>query len=206
MKYLNKKTNKRTDERSFGNNEQSSILIQKVKENNNLLKNKTDMNSSHNHSCLNISEAADNNVIKLTDSNGSKAIKRVVSSNDIQKRRARKNRHIYNVLLCLNLVFFLLVTPVVIFNSFDLLEFNNNNGILVSICYFLAYSNHTFNFIFYLLSSKPYRDIFNNLLTKYKTHFKNVFNLHGKNHLNASIELNVISANNNYFNNDYERD
>jgi hypothetical protein len=112
MKYLNKKTNRRTDERSFGNNEQSSIVIQKVKENNNLLKNKTDRNSSHNHSCLNISEAADNNVIKLTDSNDCKAIKRVISSNDIQKRRARKNRHIYNVLLCLNLVFFLLVTPV----------------------------------------------------------------------------------------------
>ena len=196
LKYWNKKINKIIDADSVaGNNRRNSIQIEK-KVNQNLLKKTTDFSSNNNLSNLNMSETNDNN----------KAMKRVVSSNDIQKRRARKNRHIYNVLLCLNLVFFLLVTPVVIFNSFDLLEFNNNNGILVSVCYFLAYSNHTFNFIFYLLSSKPYRDIFNNLFTKYKTYFKNVFNLQAKNELSASIELNVMSNNKNYFTNEYEKD
>jgi hypothetical protein len=107
MKYLNKKTNKRrkSDEKSVGKNEQSSIAIQKEKKN--LLKQTADLSFSNNPSCLNVSEGADNNLMKMLDNNDSKVMKRVVSSNDIQKRRARKSRHIFNVLLCLNLVFFL---------------------------------------------------------------------------------------------------
>ena len=140
-------------------------------------KNEPSSNTNTNASGTNLSESNNNNNDNNTK-NENTTPRRVCSSDDMYKRRARKNRQIYHVLLCLNFVFFLLVTPVVIFNSIGIMQFNNNNELLTVLGYFLAYSNHTFNFIFYFLSSKPYRDIFKNLFRSYKeTFFKAFFNI-----------------------------
>jgi hypothetical protein len=87
---------------------------------------------------------------------------------EIAKRRARKNKQIYNLLLCLNLLFFIMVTPVVTLNSFGILTDGPNSQVITIVVYLLAYANHTFNFIFYGFSCKRYREIFIDLYLKYK--------------------------------------
>ena len=190
VKYLNEKAKSKIDERKQ-NDDSNRVLTQTVKLGSNLEEDKNDF--ALNYTLRNDVEERKINLAKRAD-----------SSNNIQKRRARKNRQIYHVLLCLNFVFFLLVTPVVIFNSFHLLEFNNNSGILVSMCYFLAYSNHTFNFIFYLISSQPYRDILNDLIIKYKKMITNMFSSRLSSSDSNSIK--VVSDVNNVYTNGYEKE
>jgi hypothetical protein len=78
-------------------------------------------------------------------------------SNQLTRERGRKNKQVYNLLLLLNTSFLVLVTPVVMLNLFGLLT---KYSYLQSIAYFMSYSNHSFNFLFYGFSCKSYRDIF----------------------------------------------
>jgi hypothetical protein len=106
---------------------------------------------------------------------------------EIAKRRARKNKQIYNLLLCLNLLFFVMVTPVVTLNSFGLLNDDSRNEVVVIIVYLLAYANHTFNFVFYGFSCKRYREIFIDLCLKYKYKCGCVNNAPSKQHRIVSL-------------------
>jgi hypothetical protein len=74
---------------------------------------------------------------------------------DIAKRRAKKNSQIYKLLLTLNAFFFVLVTPLVLCNSFGLLSDQVSIG--QEFLYILAYLNHSLNFLFYGLSCEMYR-------------------------------------------------
>lgn len=73
------------------------------------------------------------------------------------RKSSRKNSQIYKTLLTLNIFFFVLVTPLVLANSLDLL--NESNQIFRDFVYILAYLNHTLNFVFYGFSCKIYRTI-----------------------------------------------
>ena len=102
--------------------------------------------------------------------------KRTKLNNEIAKRRARKSQQVYKLLLSLNLLFFVMVTPVVTLNSFGLLS--NSTGPLTAIVYLMAYSNHAFTFIFYGLTCKQYRDIFLKFFTKHQLKFSAYKNQH----------------------------
>jgi hypothetical protein len=73
------------------------------------------------------------------------------------KKTARKNSQIYKLLLTVNLFFFVLVTPLVLSNSLDIL--GESDHIFRDLVYTLAYLNHALNFIFYGFSCKIYRMI-----------------------------------------------
>jgi hypothetical protein len=80
--------------------------------------------------------------------------------NDKQaKNRFNKTLHLTYTLISINTLFFLLVSPLTIVVMFVKgKEKIENFKILINIVYLLAYSNHSFNFIFYGLSSPPYRE------------------------------------------------
>jgi hypothetical protein len=72
-------------------------------------------------------------------------------------QRANKAKHLTYTLVALNCIFFCLVSPLVItLIALDGSEVENK--ILINFVYLLAYSNHSFNFILYGLSSPPYRE------------------------------------------------
>jgi hypothetical protein len=106
------------------------------------------------------------------------------SHRNLDKRtnnRVNKTIHLTYTLVSINALFFCLVSPLVIVNIMmkgkqSVLQ----NKILINIVYLLAYSNHSFNFIFYGLSSPPYRNAVKKLFgchkdvrnsTKNKTNF-----------------------------------
>ena len=66
-----------------------------------------------------------------------------------------KRNQTYKLLLILNILFFMLVTPLVVANAMGLLE----NELCREVVYFLAYLNNCHNILFYFLSSHVYRDI-----------------------------------------------
>jgi hypothetical protein len=71
--------------------------------------------------------------------------------------RANKAKHLTYTLIVLNCLFFCLVSPLVI----TLIATDPNNGdyrMLTNIVYSVAYSNHSFNFLLYWLSSPPFRE------------------------------------------------
>jgi hypothetical protein len=72
------------------------------------------------------------------------------------KKRSRKTNQIYQLLIIINVCFFVMVTPLVLSNSLGILM---ENKILMELVYIMAYSNHSFNFIFYGFSCKMYRVI-----------------------------------------------
>lgn len=143
----------------------SSTISQRLSQIKNIILPKREENQSSLITTEVVLPATNGSTLQVIDSNMT-ILKDKVSikqPNDLAKRRARKNRQIYNTLLCLNFVFFILVTPVVTCNSFELLDNGRDfwfHKYLVALVYILAYSNHAFNFLFYLFSCKPYRDIY----------------------------------------------
>lgn len=63
-------------------------------------------------------------------------------------------------LILINIVFFLLLSPLTILRIIDSTfpELNPSKSIVMAF-YLLAYANHCFNFIFYGLSSEAYREM-----------------------------------------------
>ena len=83
-----------------------------------------------------------------------------ISSNS----RYNKTLHLTYMLISINALFFFLVSPLAI--SYILIKGNEvqYHKILFNIVYLLAYSSHSFNFIFYGLSSPPYRHALKKLI------------------------------------------
>ena len=73
------------------------------------------------------------------------------------KKRSKRNNQVYRLLLSLNILFFIFVTPIVLCNHLKLLDLNHRN-ILESV-YVLAYLNHCINFILYGLTCKLFRSV-----------------------------------------------
>lgn len=73
--------------------------------------------------------------------------------------RLNKTLHLTYTLISINALFFCLVSPLVILSIIvkgkeDIREYK----FIFNIVYLLAYANHSFNFVFYGLSSPPYRE------------------------------------------------
>lgn len=74
------------------------------------------------------------------------------------KKRANRKKNVTYTLILLNMLFICLVAPLVISLAFlSGVENIKQNKILLNTVYLLAYSNHCFNFVFYGISSPPYR-------------------------------------------------
>jgi hypothetical protein len=72
-------------------------------------------------------------------------------------QRANKAKHLTYTLITLNCLFFCLVSPLVIC-LIVLTGQEQYFKILLNIVYLLAYSNHSFNFVLYGVSSPPFRE------------------------------------------------
>ena len=80
----------------------------------------------------------------------------------LQTHRLRNYNQIYRLLLCLNLVFLILVTPLVLCNSLQILEYY----MVRDVCYVLAYLNHSLNSFIYGMSCEAYRNILFGIVRK----------------------------------------
>ena len=74
------------------------------------------------------------------------------------KRRTKRNNQVFKLLIALNVTFFILVTPLVFCNSLRILDTLDEN--IFQLVYLLAYSNHSFNFVFYGFTCEQFRKIF----------------------------------------------
>ena len=83
-----------------------------------------------------------------------KSIKQKKNTN----KKTNKARHLTYTLITLNALFFFMVSPLVIFNIIMRGKQTETSKIFVNIIYLLAYSNHSFNFLLYTISSPPYRE------------------------------------------------
>jgi len=81
----------------------------------------------------------------------------ISNQNQVFKKRAKKTNQIYQLLILINVCFFVLVTPLVLSNSLGILMIENK--IILELVYILSYLNHCINFVFYGLSCKMYRTI-----------------------------------------------
>lgn len=72
--------------------------------------------------------------------------------------RSSKAKHLTYTLIILNCLFFCLVGPLLIVLCTMNDNFLDNNKLLINIVYLLAYSNHSFNFVLYGVSSPPFRN------------------------------------------------
>lgn len=109
--------------------------------------------------------------------------------------RLNKTIHLTYTLISINALFFCLVSPlaivmIMIKGKTSVLE----NKVLINIVYLLAYSNHSFNFIFYGLSSPPYRECVFSLLGFNKN--KNSLHLIGA---SSRMKRNATDLNRNEF-------
>jgi hypothetical protein len=100
-------------------------------------------------------------------------LKRLVSSSGEKKppntARMNKTLHLTYTLISINTLFFLLVSPLVILASVVNEKTDiQKTKILYNIVYLLAYSNHSLNFVFYGLSSPPYRETIQSLFAAKK--------------------------------------
>ena len=86
------------------------------------------------------------------------------SRSSLAKKTSRKNRQIYKLLLTLNIFFFVLVTPLVLANSLNLIK--ESNHLFRDFVYTLAYLNHSLHFLFYGFSCEIYRTILIDFLKK----------------------------------------
>ena len=102
------------------------------------------------------------------------------------KRRTKRNNQVYKLLISLNVLFFILVTPLVLCNSLKVLKIENE--FILEFVYILAYLNHCLNFVFYSLSCEMYRVI---LLTYFRKIFK-AFNVDTLNNNNDEKNSNII--------------
>jgi hypothetical protein len=104
--------------------------------------------------------------IELTTEKCSKT-KKEVSENkfafEAAKRRSQRNNQVYRLLLSLNVLFFILVTPIVFCNSIKLLD--KHDEAIIELVYVLAYLNHCINFVLYGLTCELFRII---LIEKFK--------------------------------------
>jgi hypothetical protein len=83
--------------------------------------------------------------------------------------RMNKTLHLTYTLISINTLFFCLVSPLVIMASVVNERSDIQNAkILYNIVYLLAYSNHSLNFVFYGLSSPPYRETIQSLFAAKK--------------------------------------
>jgi hypothetical protein len=125
-----------------------------------LANNKTNSNTNKNDSSLTIEmDLKQQSPPSPTIESKASLLKKPV--NTINKKpanhRANKAKHLTYTLITLNCLFFCLVSPLVItLIALDGSEVENK--ILINFVYLLAYSNHSFNFILYGLSSPPYRE------------------------------------------------
>nr|QVK45804.1 G protein-coupled receptor [Proales similis] len=71
------------------------------------------------------------------------------------RRRQSRSVQITYLLITTNILFFLLVSPIVVLNAMKLL---NEESVLSEVIYLLAYSNHALNFIFYGITCEKYRE------------------------------------------------
>lgn len=85
----------------------------------------------------------------------------------LANRRQEKAKHVYRVLLMLNLSFSLFVTPVVILNAFG--KFGDH--LISGVVHLIAYLNHSLNFIFYFSSCEQYRKTILKLFDKSSNKF-----------------------------------
>jgi len=97
---------------------------------------------------------------------------KVVFNKDIRKKssnqlsytqlsylKKNKTKNLTYLLITINLLFFFLLCPLPIVMIFiKTLDEINKNKIWINIAYLMAYSNHAFNFVFYGLTSAPYRN------------------------------------------------
>lgn len=76
----------------------------------------------------------------------------------VKMKHSNRKKHISYTLILLNILFFSLVSPLLFLLLFlSDIENVREYQFLINIVYILAYSNHCLNFIFYGLSSPPYR-------------------------------------------------
>jgi hypothetical protein len=92
--------------------------------------------------------------------------------------RLSKTLHLTYTLISINALFFCLVSPLILVMIF--VNDIKNNQILFNVVYLLAYSNHSFNFIFYGLSSPPYREAFKGIFMSFKSKKKKNINYNGQ--------------------------
>lgn len=103
-------------------------------------------------------------------------IKRLISKNDKKSStgasgnsRMNKTLHLTYTLISINTLFFCLVSPLVIMVCLvNNTEEISKNKLLFNIVYLLAYSNHSLNFVFYGMSSPPFRQTIQSLFVKRK--------------------------------------
>ena len=76
--------------------------------------------------------------------------------------RLYKTLNLTYTLISINILFFILVSPLTIARIIEqqIKDSIDKHKLLFNIIYLLAYSNHSLNFIFYGLSSPPYREAF----------------------------------------------
>lgn len=72
-----------------------------------------------------------------------------------QIRTKQKRNQTYKLLLTLNVIFFVLVTPIVLVNAFEVFS----SEMVRNIAYILAYMNSCVNIIFYILTCETYKNI-----------------------------------------------
>ncbi len=97
---------------------------------------------------------------KCIDEENTKASKESIRNNLVlkeAKKRSKRNNQVYRLLLSLNILFFIFVTPIVLCNHLKLLDLNHR--IILESVYVLAYLNHCINFILYGLTCKLFKNI-----------------------------------------------
>ena len=104
------------------------------------------------------------------------------------KKRAKKTNQIYQLLILINVCFFVLVTPLVLSNSLGILVIENK--IILELVYILSYLNHCINFVFYGLSCKIYRTI---LYDTFYNRFKKPINSNNNNSNNTKRETTLVA-------------
>lgn len=92
-------------------------------------------------------------------------IRENTNSNRKYNYRFNKTLHLTYTLVSINALFICLVGPLaIVLITIKGKQKITENKLLFNILYILAYSNHSFNFIFYGLSSPPYRNAIKNLI------------------------------------------
>ena len=103
------------------------------------------------------------------NANGLKTLSKDAAENKFvfkaAKRRVKRNNQVYRLLISLNTLFFILVTPIVTFNS---ITFDKKDEVILQFFYVLAYLNHCVNFVFYGLTCELFKKV---LVKKFERYF-----------------------------------
>lgn len=87
--------------------------------------------------------------------------------------RINKTKHLSYTLITLNVIFFILISPLVIFLIILKGKLTDDSKIIMNALYMLAYSNHSFNFVLYEFSSPPFRNGLRQLFSRKSANLKN---------------------------------